>query len=182
MFQPDLINNHLEYQTDASQQCSNEAAEVLQTKSIQASVVEQEQIPNGVTKKKRLSDVAKPNIPGNSVVLSDFHPGNNLESYQVPVVATDKLQPYPPGFITIVKEGPAHETPSSVLLASIEKELEALGSGQRKKNFMASDDDGKHIVLLLMFLSSKKRIPFSLLCCCFFRPFGCHGTSWSKGV
>lgn len=143
MFQPDLINHHLECQRDLSH-CSEEVAERLETKNAQATV-EQDQVPNGITAKKRLSDVTKPNIPGNSVVLSDFNPGNNLESYQVPVVATDKLQPYPPGFITIVKEGPAHETPSSVLLASIERELELLESPQHKNNssFMALNEESK---------------------------------------
>ncbi|XP_034230427.1 nuclear mitotic apparatus protein 1-like isoform X3 [Thrips palmi] len=140
VFQPDLINHHLEYQRDDTQS-PDEVAKRPQIKNARVSAAEQELVSNGITSKKRPSDSSKPNIPGNSVVLSDFDPGNNLESYQVPVVTTDKLQPYPPGFITIVKEGPAHEVSSSVLLASIEQELEALKSPQHINSSMASNEE-----------------------------------------
>lgn len=114
VLKPDLLNLHLHYesQTDI---CPSDSSDQNHNTDASNDIVQDDNIPNGTIHGKRLSDAgqqSKLNIPGNSVVVSDSGPVCSAEPFPIPTV--ENLRPYPPGLITIVKEGPAHESPSSL--------------------------------------------------------------------
>ncbi|KAK3910634.1 Golgin subfamily A member 3, partial [Frankliniella fusca] len=121
--QPDLVYHHPQLQAKLQ---TSDASSPRNSKGIPPSITQNENSANDLAVLRRHSDTAvKLNIPGNSVIVRENNPLHPLEFIPPPVVTTDKLTPYPPGLITVVKEGPPHESPSAVI-ASIEKEFEAL--------------------------------------------------------
>ncbi|XP_026275696.1 rootletin isoform X3 [Frankliniella occidentalis] len=140
--QPDLIYHHPEIHRKLH---SFDASSALRNSTeIPPSITQNENVAIDSSVYRRYSDTTtKLNIPGNSVIVSESNPLRTIELMPVPLVTADKLTPYPPGLITVVKEGPPHESPSA-LLATIEKELEDLKYSELGGKSISMDPDDEN--------------------------------------